>query len=305
MALAYNRHAAVQIRRRLADLVGNDARGVMVMTCHALAMRLAGVSFTDRARRPDNSDFERIMKQATDLLQGEDLPPDQADEQRDRMLAGFRWILVDEYQDIGPTEYQLISALAGRTQKDQDQKLSLFAVGDNDQNIYSFNGSSVKFIKDFQEDYSARASYLTDNYRSTQNIITAANAVIEPARQRMKTDRPIAINRARARASTGGPWTLTDPVIQGKVQILQLPESLAVQAQAIVAELSRMSALDPNWNWAECAVIARQWSHLEPVRSLCQLEGIPVQMANEEIPRSGTSARPKDCTVGSGSGNKT
>ena len=284
LALAYNRHAAVQIRRRLADLVGNDARGVMVMTCHALAMRLAGVSFTDRARRPDNSDFERIMKQATDLLQGKDLPPEEADEQRDRMLVGFRWILVDEYQDIGPTEYQLISALAGRTQKDQDQKLSLFAVGDDDQNIYSFNGSSVKFIKDFQEDYSARASYLTDNYRSTQNIITAANAVIEPARQRMKTDRPIAINRARARESTGGPWTLTDPVIQGKVQILQLPESLTVQAQAIVAELRRMSALDPNWNWAECAVIARQWSHLEPVRSLCQLEGIPVQMANEEIP---------------------
>ena len=54
---------------------------------------------------------------------------------------GFRWILVDEYQDIGLDEYELISALAGRTLADEDDKLSLFAVGDDDQNIYSFRGS--------------------------------------------------------------------------------------------------------------------------------------------------------------------
>ena len=284
LALAYNRHAAVQIRRRLADLIGDDARGVMVMTCHALAMRLAGVSFADRARRPDSSDFQSIMKQATDLLQGKDLPPDQADEQRSRLLAGFRWILVDEYQDIGQTEYQLISALTGRTQSDQDDKLSIFAVGDDDQNIYSFNGSSVQFIKDFETDYSARASYLTENYRSTQNIITAANAVIEPARLRMKTDNPIVINRARAKEPPGGPWTLIDPVTRGKVQILDLPQDARVQAQAVVAELQRISALDPDWSWNNCAVITRQWNHLDAVRSLCQLQGIPVQMANEELP---------------------
>ena len=49
LALAYNRHAAVEIRRRLADLIGDDAKGVTVLTCHALAMRLAGVSFAERA----------------------------------------------------------------------------------------------------------------------------------------------------------------------------------------------------------------------------------------------------------------
>ena len=48
LALAYNRHAAVEIRRRLADLIGDDARGVMVLTCHGLAMRLVGASFTGR-----------------------------------------------------------------------------------------------------------------------------------------------------------------------------------------------------------------------------------------------------------------
>ena len=51
LALAYNRHAAVEIRRRLAELIGDDARGVMVFTCHAIAMRLVGASFSGRANR--------------------------------------------------------------------------------------------------------------------------------------------------------------------------------------------------------------------------------------------------------------
>jgi hypothetical protein len=58
------------------------------------------------------------------------LPPEDADAQRD-LLAGFRWIFVDEYQDIGPAQYALISALAGRKRSDEDGRLNLFAVGDD------------------------------------------------------------------------------------------------------------------------------------------------------------------------------
>ena len=50
-----------------------------------------------------------------------------------------------------------------------------------------------------------------------------------------------------------------------------------------VAELQRLSALDPEWDWSKCAVIAREWSYLDPVRSLCELEDIEVQLANEEF----------------------
>ena len=70
------------------------------------------------------------------MLRGEGLPPDEADEQRERLLAGFRWMLVDEYQDVDEDQYQLISALAGRTLTGGERKLTLFAVGDDDQNIY-------------------------------------------------------------------------------------------------------------------------------------------------------------------------
>ena len=283
LALAYNRHAAVEIRRRLADLIGDDARGVMVLTCHSLAMRLVGASFTGRANRLDESDFRGILQQAVSLLHGQGLPPEEADEYRTRLLGNFRWILVDEYQDIGPDEYALISALAGRTQSDEDEKLSLFAVGDDDQNIYAFNGSSVEFIRRFEEDYGAKPAFLTANYRSTNHIIQAANAVIEPARQRMKSGHPIHVDRKRAGRPPGGAWAGIDTVTQGRVQILPVGDSPITQAQTVIAELKRLAGLEPNWSWSNCAVIARDWRYLDPVRSLCELEGIPVQMANEDF----------------------
>ena len=286
LALAYNRHAAVQIRQRLQDLIGEDAKGVTVLTCHALAMRLVGSTFArsiEETGARAQTFFDNVLKEATDLLEGRNIPPEEADEQRDRLLAGFRWILVDEYQDIKELEYRLISALAGRSKIDQDQRLNLFAVGDDDQNIYSFSGSSSRYIRLFEEDYRAKPSFLTENYRSTGHIIRASNSIIEPAKLRMKVDRPIAINRIRARERLGGVWEGKDPVTQGKVQILPAGSDSVNQAQVVVQELKRMESLDPEWDWTRCAVIARNWALLDPVRALCQLEKIPVQVSREDF----------------------
>ena len=285
LALAYNRHAAAEIRRRLVYLIGNDARGVTVLTCHGLAMRLAGASFSARTERPDGEAFREVILQATALLRGEGLPSEEADEQRDRLLAGFRWILVDEYQDIDADQYELISALAGRTLEDGDRKLTLFAVGDDDQNIYAFNGASVEFIRRFEADYGPKPAFLTANYRSTRHIITSANALIEPARDRMKTGHPIRIDRARAKSPPGGDWRELDPVTKGRVQILPVQSDPIEQAQAVMVELQRLADLEPAWDWSRCAVIAREWKYLEPVRAFCEVHRIPAQMGNEEIPR--------------------
>ena len=285
LALAYNRHSAVEIRRRLGALIGDDTRGVTVLTCHGLAMRLAGASFSGRAERPDSEGFQEMMRQAVALLRGEGLPPEEADEQRERLLAGFRWILVDEYQDIDADQYELISALAGRTLEDEDRKLTLFAVGDDDQNIYAFNGASVEFIRRFEADYGPKPAFLTDNYRSTGHILSAANALIEPARQRMKTGHPIHIDRARVKDPLGSEWDALDSVAQGRVQILEAPRSPIAQAQVAMMELLRLAALSPNWDWSTCAVIAREWKYLDPVRAFCEVHRIPAQMGNEEIPR--------------------
>jgi len=284
LALAYNRHAAVQIRQRLAELIGDDARGVSVLTLHALAMRLVGASLLTQSvgKLADTDTFKQIIEQAVALLKGDGLPPEEADQQRDRLLAGFRWILVDEYQDIAPEQYELISALAGRTRADVDGRISLFAVGDDDQNIYGFNGASVDFIRRFEADYAAKPAYLVSNYRSSAHIIDAANRMIAPAANRMKKDRPISIDTARAKQPPGGQWQRLDPVNHGRVQILPAGRNDQTQALAVMAEFERMSHLAPDWDWASCAVIAREWKTLDPVRSYCELKGIPVQQADED-----------------------
>ncbi len=285
LALAYNRHAAADVRRRLRELIGDDANGVMVLTCHALAMRLVGASFSGTASQTSDSKFEEklneVMAKAIALLQGDELEPEEAEESRTRLLAGFRWILVDEYQDIGDDEYKLISALAGRTATDADARLTLFTVGDDDQNIYSFNGTSPEFIRRFEQDYGAKTEYLIDNYRSSGHIIDAANAVIAPATSRMKAKHTISSDRARRGDPAGGVWSELDRVAAGRVQVLPSGNSWVSQAQAVMAELGRLCGLARDWDWSRCAVIAREWSQLEPVRSICIRDDIPVQLANE------------------------
>ena len=283
LALAYNRHAAVEIRRRLADLIGDDARGVIVLTCHALAMRLIGASFSKRAGNPTKEDFRAVLTEAADLLRGKGLPPDEADEYRSRLLRGFRWILVDEYQDINAEQYDLLSALAGRTIADKDAKLHMFAVGDDDQNIYAWDGSSVKFIRRFEADYQAKPAYLVGNYRSTGHIISAANAVIEPARNRLKAGHSISINRARTGDHPGGTWSERDPLARGRVQVISVGKARYAQGCAAVGELQRLASLTRRWDWSTCAVVARDWKYLHPVRSLCELSGIPAEMADEDF----------------------
>ena len=124
IALAYNRHAAVQIRQRLQELIGDDGGRVLAMTLHALAMRLTGRSFSERSNKTTQPDFDAVLTQAAEMLEaGDDTQEgEERDELRDRLLGGFRWMLVDEYQDIGEKHYRLLSALAGR-RRDDDSRL--------------------------------------------------------------------------------------------------------------------------------------------------------------------------------------
>ena len=282
LVLTYNRHAAVEIRSRLRQLVREDAAAVTVSTCHALAMRLVGASFAGAGN--DKLDFDGVVLEAVRLLNGEGLDAEEAAAQRETLIQGYRWILVDEYQDIGPAAYQLIAAVAGRSSKDPDLQLGLFAVGDDDQNIYAYAGASVDFIRRFEADYKAKPKFLIENYRSTAHIIAAANAVIAPSAARMKTGHDIAIDRRRLREHPGGRLATLDPVARGRVQVLDVGSDDLTQARAALDELVRLSRLDPDWNWARTAIIAREWRRLAPVRAYAKALGIPVEFANETLP---------------------
>lgn len=90
----------------------------------------------------------------------------------------YEWILVDEYQDVNRTQYHLLKMLAGPSGK-------VMVVGDPDQSIYGWRGADMSMILNFEEDYpNARVFLLERNYRSTEIILSAANAVIRNNRQR-------------------------------------------------------------------------------------------------------------------------
>ena len=282
LVLAYNRHAAAEIRERLRRLIGEDATYIAVSTVHSLAMRLVGASYA--GTKTEAVDFSGLLKKAVQLLRGDGLGKQEAEALRETLIQGYRWILVDEYQDVGPGEYALIAAVAGRSLEDPDQRLSLFAVGDDDQNIYSFNGASVRYIRQFGEDYSAKPVFLTDNYRSTGHIVSAANAVIAGSAVRMKTGQDITVDKDRTRSDPGGALAQLDPVAKGRVQILACPPGNDAQAMAALDELVRLSRLIPDWTWSRAAIISRDWRRLAPVRDFAESLGIPVEWAGEQLP---------------------
>ncbi|MDQ1696658.1 MAG: ATP-dependent helicase UvrD/PcrA [Frankiaceae bacterium] len=125
----------------------------------------AYVLYQDRLRRANALDFDDLIMTTVTLLQ---LFPDVAEHYRRR----FRHVLVDEYQDTNHAQYVLVKELVG-----PDSELCV--VGDADQSIYAFRGATIRNILQFEADYpNATVVLLEQNYRSTQTILTAANAVI-------------------------------------------------------------------------------------------------------------------------------
>ncbi|HET9874198.1 MAG TPA: DNA helicase PcrA [Mycobacterium sp.] len=126
-----------------------------------------------RLRSANALDFDDLIGETVGILQAF---PQIAQHYRRR----FRHILVDEYQDTNHAQYVLVRELAGRgVPADGVEPAELCVVGDADQSIYAFRGATIRNIEDFERDYpDATTMLLEQNYRSTQNILSAANAVI-------------------------------------------------------------------------------------------------------------------------------
>lgn len=107
-------------------------------------------------------------------------------EVRKKYYDKFQHILVDEYQDTNQAQYQLVKALYTNLQSDIPESRSLCVVGDVDQSIYSWRGADFRIIMNFQNDFpNAKLVKLEQNYRSTANILNAANAIIENNEERV------------------------------------------------------------------------------------------------------------------------
>ena len=116
-------------------------------------------------RKNNAMDFDDLLLEAVRLLKV-------SAETRERYQRRYRYVLVDEYQDTNRPQYELMKLLAGEAK-------NVCAVGDEDQSIYSWRGADIRNILEFEKDFpNARIVRLEQNYRSTQNILEAAGAVV-------------------------------------------------------------------------------------------------------------------------------
>lgn len=135
----------------------NDFRKAKIAQCYEL--------YQSELKKSDAMDFDDIIFNTVKLLQ-------ENDEVRELYQSQFKYVMVDEYQDTNHAQYVLTSLLA-------DKYKNICVVGDDDQSIYRFRGATIENILSFEMHYKgAQVIRLEENYRSTQNILDAANAVI-------------------------------------------------------------------------------------------------------------------------------
>ncbi|MER7761719.1 DNA helicase PcrA [Streptomyces sp. NPDC097619] len=154
------------------ELIDEDAFAGQAVDGFEKTLAQAYAMYQSRLREANALDFDDIIMTTVHLLQAF---PDVAEHYRRR----FRHVLVDEYQDTNHAQYTLVRELVGQGYEDLPPA-ELCVVGDADQSIYAFRGATIRNILQFEEDYKdATTILLEQNYRSTQTILSAANAVIE------------------------------------------------------------------------------------------------------------------------------
>ncbi|HEX2016878.1 MAG TPA: UvrD-helicase domain-containing protein, partial [Solirubrobacteraceae bacterium] len=185
--------------------------------------------------RANAMDFDDLLMRTVNVLE---LFP----EVRERYRAAFRHVLVDEYQDTNHAQYRWLVLLAGATQHSEhegggDGHRNLWVVGDDDQAIFGFRGADVRNILDFEDDFpDAHVVRLEQNYRSTQTILSAANAVV-------------ANNRGRKSKSLWTDMGEGDPI-----KLRELDDEHA-EARFVVGEVERL--VDEGVSRSEIAVFYR------------------------------------------------
>ena len=157
------------------ELIGPEEAATDAANAGEDLVRIIAEAYSEyqrRLRAANALDFDDLIGETVAVLQAF---PQIAQYYRRR----FRHILVDEYQDTNHAQYVLVRELVGRDTEDGVAPAELCVVGDADQSIYAFRGATIRNIEDFERDYpNATTILLEQNYRSTQNILSAANSVI-------------------------------------------------------------------------------------------------------------------------------
>ena len=227
---------------RYAETAGKDPVSRIVADAY--------IEYDKRMRASNALDFDDLIMRTVELLRDNPLIAE-------HYHRRFRHILVDEYQDTNHAQYVIVRALVGDG-TDGVAPAELTVVGDSDQSIYAFRGATIRNIEEFERDFTgARTILLEQNYRSTQNILSAANAII-------------ARNTGRRAKNL---WTASG---DGALITLDAADSEHDEARFVVGEIDRLA--DSGVEWGDIAVFYRTNAQSRALEELLVRQGIPYRV---------------------------
>ncbi|MDE5607999.1 MAG: RecQ family ATP-dependent DNA helicase [Muribaculaceae bacterium] len=173
LMLTFSRAAATEFKQRLLSLIGNAAHFVEIKTFHSYCFDLLG-------RIGSLDSVHDVVAKAAKMIENGEVEPNR---------IAKTVLVIDEAQDMGSDEFSLLHALMSF-----NEDMRVIAVGDDDQNIYEFRGSDSRYMIQLLKESNARLIEMTENYRSSTNVVDFANAFVKKISGRLKTDSIISMS---------------------------------------------------------------------------------------------------------------
>jgi len=215
-------------------------------------------AYQSRLEEEGYIDFSDMIIRATEMIEAD--PMIQAN-----LAELYQFILIDEYQDTNDAQMRLVESILSQS----PESPNIFAVGDDDQSIYKFQGANIKNIRDFQQQWpDTRLIILDTNYRSRGEIISASRSTLLAQHDRISTIFPGAKKEFHASRGTGGE-VIRKSFSNELYEISWIAEDIAKKIQSGIAP-------------EDIAVIMRKNKSLETLGKLLLDRGIPVSMSRTE-----------------------
>ena len=280
LAITFTRKASQEMRDRLKKLLNEKSDNVSIHTFHSLCFSILK---ENHQKLGLEKDFTVISKEEKSLYKADELPENLLEfddlitmtlklfNENSDVLKNyrerFRYISVDEYQDIDENQYELIKLLV-------PQDGNILAIGDPNQAIYGFRGGNSKFFNNFKEDYpNTQTVNLKNNYRSTNTIVNASNQMIDSYNIISKYDKPhekITIHTA--------------PTDKAEAEfVVSTIENMIGGHSFFSLDSDRAEGQEENYSFSDFAILYRTSTQIKPLIEALQRSGMPYVKLSDDL----------------------
>lgn len=256
--------SAAQRRRQLDEAARWKAGGLLETPPPAIS------AYNEALRRRGLLDFDDLLTEALRLIAGDDTV-------RRHLHALYRYIFVDEYQDINPAQHALLKLLV-------HERCWLTAIGDPNQAIYGFRGADVGCFDNFADDFpGAHLLYLADNYRSAKNILSASSQIISRAKHRDGAT-AARLPAPTAKIAASGRLLIHETASENAEAeyVVHQIEKLVGGTSMFSQDSGRVgSAASADYTFGDIAVLYRLKTQRQALEQALQRSGIPYQLAGD------------------------